>query len=162
MKLFTRSDNEFRFFFKNLSRFFSEKDWSNKFLFRGKNRNKTKLCFRFWSIFIRKSHVWKRKKSQIHRHKQIRKKFWVFTAQSPWDWSIISILEPSLYMALFQYFWRFTQICKEFAALERKNVFVIVSEQISCKSSEILKQYDAKWWLNYRIYGSVSYSFSCK
>ena len=31
-----------------------------------------------------------------------------------------------------------------------------------CKSSEILKQYDAKWWLNYRKYESVSYSFSCK
>jgi hypothetical protein len=31
-----------------------------------------------------------------------------------------------------------------------------------CKSSEILKQYDVKWWVNYRKYGSVSYSFSCK
>ena len=93
MKLFTRSDNEFRFSFKNLHDFFAKKIDQTKFLFRGKNRNKTKLCFRFWSIFIRKSHVWKRKKSQIHRHKQIRKKFWVFTAQSPWDWSIISILE---------------------------------------------------------------------
>ena len=29
-----------------------------------------------------------------------------------------------------------------------------------CKSSKILKQYDVKWWLNYRKYGSVSYSFS--
>ena len=30
-----------------------------------------------------------------------------------------------------------------------------------CKSSEILKQYDVKWWLSYRKYGSVSHSFSC-
>ena len=30
-----------------------------------------------------------------------------------------------------------------------------------CKSSEILKQYDVKFWLNYRIYESVSYSYSC-
>ena len=30
-----------------------------------------------------------------------------------------------------------------------------------CKSSEILKQCHDKWWLDYRIYGSVSYSFSC-
>ena len=30
-----------------------------------------------------------------------------------------------------------------------------------CKYSEILKQYDVKWWLNYRRYGSVSYSFTC-
>ena len=29
------------------------------------------------------------------------------------------------------------------------------------KSSEILEQCHVKWWLNYRIYGSVSYSFSC-
>ena len=32
-------------------------------------------------------------------------------------------------MALFQYFWRFAQICKKFAAFERKIVFFIVSEQ---------------------------------
>ena len=31
-----------------------------------------------------------------------------------------------------------------------------------CKSSEILEQCHVKWWLGYRIYGSVSYSFSCK
>ena len=30
-----------------------------------------------------------------------------------------------------------------------------------CKSSEILKQYDVKWWFNYTNYASVSYSFSC-
>ena len=29
------------------------------------------------------------------------------------------------------------------------------------KSSEILEQCHVKWWFNYRIYGSVSYSFSC-
>jgi hypothetical protein len=28
-------------------------------------------------------------------------------------------------------------------------------------SVQKLKQYDVKWWLNYRKYGSVSYSFSC-
>ena len=30
-----------------------------------------------------------------------------------------------------------------------------------CEYSEIQKQYDVKWWLNYRKYGSVPYSFSC-
>ena len=30
-----------------------------------------------------------------------------------------------------------------------------------CKSSENLKQYDVKWWLDYRKHGDVSYSFSC-
>ena len=30
-----------------------------------------------------------------------------------------------------------------------------------CKSSEILEQCHVNWWLDYRIYGSVSYSFSC-
>ena len=39
------------------------------------------------------------------------------------------ILEPSFDMALFQFFWRFAKICKKFAALECKIVFVIVSEQ---------------------------------
>ena len=34
------------------------------------------------------------------------------SCKSPWDRSIISILKPSFDMALFQYFWRFTQeIC---------------------------------------------------
>ena len=40
-----------------------------------------------------------------------------------------SIIKPSIDMALFQYFWRFAQICKKFAAFARKIVFVIVSEQ---------------------------------
>ena len=31
-----------------------------------------------------------------------------------------------------------------------------------CNSSEMLEQCQVKWWLNYRIYGSVSYSLSCK
>ena len=43
----------------------------------------------------------------------------------PWDWSITSILK----LSLFQYFWKFTQICKKFAPYERKIVFVIVFEQ---------------------------------
>ena len=84
-------------------------------------------------------------------------------------------------MALFQYFWRFAQICKKFAAFALKIVFVIVSvvklfrnnnkNNFSskcckflanlCKSSEILEQCYVKWWLNYRINGYLSYSFSC-
>ena len=71
---------------------------------------------------------------------------------------------------LFQYFWRFAQICKQLAAFERKIVLILFLSnfrtQIAklssnnkflanlCKSLEILKQYDVKWWL-------VSYSFSC-
>ena len=38
------------------------------------------------------------------------------TALNPWDQSVISILEPSFNMALFQYFWRFAQICKDMTA----------------------------------------------
>ena len=34
----------------------------------------------------------------------------VITAYSPWDISIISLIEPSFDMALFQYLWRFAQI----------------------------------------------------
>ena len=85
-------------------------------------------------------------------------------------------------MVLLQYFWRFTQICKKFAASAWKIVFVIFSEQFyyrnnnknnfasKCckflanlrKSLEILEQCHVKWWLDYRIYaGSVPYSFSC-
>jgi hypothetical protein len=94
---------------------------------------------------------------------------------------LFSILKPSFDMALFQYFWRFAQICKKFAAFPRKIIFVIVSvvklfrnnnknNFVSkfykfpanlCKSSEILEQCHVKRWLNYRINGSVSYSFSC-
>ena len=92
------------------------------------------------------------------------------TAKWIWDRSIYSIIKPSFDMALFQYFWRFTQICKKFAAFARKIVFVIVSEQFYyrnnnknnfvskcckflanlCKSSEILEQCHVKWWLKYR------------
>ena len=81
-------------------------------------------------------------------------------------------------MTLFQYFWRFIQICKKLAAFALKIVFVIVFEHLYyrnnnknnfaskcckflanlCKSSAILKQYDVKCWLNYRIYGYVSHS----
>ena len=46
----------------------------------------------------------------------------------------------------------------------RKNNFELICCKFPvnlCKSSEILKQYDVKWWLNYRIYRFVSYSFSC-
>ena len=86
-------------------------------------------------------------------------------------------------MAVFQYFWRFAQICKKLAAYAHKIVFVIVSvvklfrnnntgknNFVSkcckflanvCKSSEILEQCHVNWWIGYRIYGSVSYSFSC-
>ena len=42
------------------------------------------------------------------------------TVYSTGDWSNISILEPSFDMALFQYFLRFTQICKKFAVLLAK------------------------------------------
>ena len=38
-------------------------------------------------------------------------------------------IKPSIDMTLFQYFCRFTQICKKFAAFAHKIVFVIVSEQ---------------------------------
>ena len=43
-------------------------------------------------------------------------------------------------------------------------VFINICTESSvnlCKSSYILKQHDVKWWLNYRKYGSVSYSFTC-
>ena len=98
-----------------------------------------------------------------------------------WGRSIYSVIKPSIDMTLFQYFWRFTQICKKFAAFALKIVFVIVSDKFYyrnnnknnfvskcckflpnlCKSSEILEQCHVNWWLDYRIYGFVSYSFSC-
>ena len=82
---------------------------------------------------------------------------------------------------MFQHFWRFAQICRKFAAFAHETVFVIVSVvnlfrnnsknnfaskcckflANLCKSLEILEQCHVKWWLDYRTYGSVSYSFSC-
>ena len=63
----------------------------------------------------------------------------------------------------------FLKICKKFARnLQHKNakLFLLsetITKTILCSYvSEILKQYDVKWWLDYRKYGSVSYSFSCK
>ena len=38
-----------------------------------------------------------------------------------------TVIKPSFDIALFQYFCKFTQICKKFAAYERRIVFVIVS-----------------------------------
>ena len=57
-----------------------------------------------------------------------------------------------------------TQIAKLFSN-NTKNYFALICCKFLAnlyKSSGILKQYDVKWWLNYRKYGSVSYSFSCK
>ena len=70
--------------------------------------------------------------------------FNLHTAYSPWDRSIISILEPSFDMALFQYFWRFAQICKKFSAFAHKIIFVIVSEQFC----ELLCIKFQKYWNN--------------
>ena len=78
-------------------------------------------------------------------------------------------------------FWRFTQICKKFAAVACKIVFVIVSEQFYyrsnnknnfarkcckflanlCKSSEILEHCHVQWWIKYRNNRSVSWRLSC-
>ena len=85
-------------------------------------------------------------------------------------------------MAMFQYFWRFAQICKKFAAFAHKIVFVIVSVvklfrnnkknnfaskcckflANLCKSSEILEHCHGKWWLKYQNNRSVSWRLSCK
>ena len=84
-------------------------------------------------------------------------------------------------MTLFQYFWRFAQICKKFAAFAHKIVFVIDSVvklfrnntennfalirckflANLCKSSEIVEQCHVKWWLGYRYNRSVSWRLSC-
>ena len=64
-----------------------------------------------------------------------RKLYILIYSLSPWDWSIISILEPSFDMTLFHYFWRFAQICKKFAAFARKIVFVIFSVVKLCRSN---------------------------
>ena len=50
-------------------------------------------------------------------------------------------------MALFQYFLRFAQICKEFAAFEHKIVFVIVSEQFWAHMLQICANLH-KYWNN--------------
>ena len=100
------------------------------------------------------------------------------TAKWIWDRSIYSIIKPSIDMKLFQYFWRFAQICKKFAAFERKMVFLMVSEQfyyrnsnknhfefICCKFLANLQKYWNNMMSNdgliIEIYGYVSYSFSC-
>ena len=99
-----------------------------------------------------------------------------------WGRSIYSLFKPSFNIKLFQYFWRFSQICKKFAVFARKIVFVIVSEQFYyrnnnknlfaskcykyltnlCKPSEIVEQRHVKWWLKYRNNRSVSWKLSCK
>jgi hypothetical protein len=104
------------------------------------------------------------------------KKYYFLTAKWIWDRSIYSKIKPSIDMTLFQYFWRFTQICKKFAAFAGKIVFVIASEQFYyknnnknnfvrkccnflanlCKSSEILDHCHVKWWLKYWNSRSVS------
>ena len=91
-----------------------------------------------------------------------------YTAKWIWDRSIFSIIKPSFDIILFS---RFLKICTDLQAIcsiERKIVFVIVSEQfcihmlqISCKSSEILEQCHVKWWLKYRNNRSVSLRLSC-
>ena len=51
-----------------------------------------------------------------------------------------------------------TQLPKLFRNNNKNNFALICCNFLAnlCKSSEILKQYDVKWWLNYRKYGSVS------
>ena len=75
-----------------------------------------------------------------------------YTAYSPRDWSIISILKPSFDMALFQYFWRFTRNlqhmnAKLFLLLFLNNFRQNCSEKITktifwsylCKSVQIFR-----------------------
>ena len=52
------------------------------------------------------------------------------------------------------------QLAKLFRNNNKNNFALIWCKSFAnlCKSSEILKQYDVKWWLDYRKYGS----FSCK
>ena len=101
----------------------------------------------------------------------MNKFFWKilpYTAKWIWDRSIFSIIKPSFDIILFS---RFLKICTDLQAIcsiERKIVFVIVSEQfcihmlqISCKSSEILEQCHVKWWFKYRNDRSVSWRLSC-
>ena len=104
-------------------------------------------------------------------HLEVKHFLWSWNkAKWIWDRSIYSIIKPSFDMTLFQYFWRFTQICKKFAAFAHKIVFVIVSVvklfrnnnknnfaskcckflANMCKSSEIPEQCQVKWWLEYR------------
>ena len=128
-----------------------------------------------WNHFCRSRPIF----IHLHFHEII---FSFRTAKWIWDISIYSIINPSFDMTLFQYFWRFTQICKKFAAFARKIVFFIVSEQFYyrknnknnfaskcckflanlCKSSEILEQCYVKWWLKYRYNRSVSWRLRCK
>ena len=58
-------------------------------------------------------------------------RYTIITAKWIWDRSIYSVIKPSIDMTLFQYFWKFTQICKKFAAFACKIV--------SCKSVQIFR-----------------------
>ena len=85
------------------------------------------------------------------------------TAWWIWDSSKFYPIKPKLDIGLFVEFCVFTCF---YQFLHDKIVLQIKTKQWSHhaktgKNTEINKQSDVKFWLNWRKYGTVSYSFSC-
>ena len=63
-----------------------------------------------------------------------------------------------LLICVFTCFYQFLHdVTMKLFCFDLENSFMITS----CKNREINKQSDVKFWLNWRKYGTVSYSFSC-
>ena len=93
-------------------------------------------------------------------------RIWFFPVQlNEWESYIFSPIKPKLELGLFVDFCVFTcfyqflhDVIIKLFCRSKQNNFMITS----CKNTEINKQSDVKFWLNWRKYRTVSRSFSCK
>ena len=65
----------------------------------------------------------------------------LLTAEWIWDRSIYSIIKPSIKKTLFQYFWRFAEICKEVCSICSQNwfFFIVSVIQLLIISADLLR-----------------------
>ena len=120
-----------------------------------------------------KSHfLLKSKSSQMT--KRLKKISWklllwikrIDTAKWIWDRSIFSIIKPSFDIILFPGLWRFAQIWAQICfCFDIQNSLMYTRISFLQIRVNLQKYWNhechVNWWLYYRIYGSVSYSFSC-
>ena len=82
-----------------------------------------------------------------------------------WDKSIFSSIKPKHDKWLFVYFYVFPRIylsCTENCS-EHQNKTIFGATQVNLgENTKVNKQSLVIFWLNWRKYGAVSYSFSCK
>jgi len=88
------------------------------------------------------------------------------TAKWIWDSSISSSIKPKIDIGLFVDFWVFTcfyPVLNDILQIKRKQFYDHIMQKLvkTGKNTEINKQSNVKFWLNWIKFGAVSYLLSC-